>query len=263
MMGGDSALGGYVLAKRQKMPSEHETEREKKIPPAHITLPDDNFFRPQMVDSTYQHAYVHRASPQNSPSGDMLTFVIERLNEGLCTFLSEMILSLRVRLVDKNGNPPSDESNVSVIPGFPTTMWKNVTLELNSKNVTGDDSGGWPLRTHVSHMVNVAPSGRKRDFMYGCQKMGESGYVSNVSTEYLTLQSHLLDRYYGTNVQGRLVDLSDDEEEEEEGGGEGGGEEVQGAPQSEERSLSNCCLMSCPPWTSWNGGSITRLSSPF
>ena len=47
------------------------------------------------------------------------------------------------------------------------------------------------------------------------------------------------------------------------GGGGGGGGEVQGAPQSEERSLSNCCLMSCPPWTSWNGGSITRLSSPF
>jgi len=31
-----------------------------------------------------------------------------------------------------------------------------------------------------------------------------------------------------------------------EGGGVGGGEEVQGAPRSEERSLSNCCLMSCP-----------------
>ena len=36
-----------------------------------------------------------------------------------------------------------------------------------------------------------------------------------------------------------------------------------GAPRSEEWSLSNCCLMSCPPWTSCNGGSITRLSSPF
>ena len=48
-----------------------------------------------------------------------------------------------------------------------------------------------------------------------------------------------------------------------EGGGVGGGEEVQGAPRSEERSLSNCCLMSCPQWTSCNGGSITRLSSPF
>ena len=47
-----------------------------------------------------------------------------------------------------------------------------------------------------------------------------------------------------------------------EGGGVGGGEEVQGAPRSEERSLSNCCLMSCPQWTSCNGGSITRLSSP-
>ena len=35
-----------------------------------------------------------------------------------------------------------------------------------------------------------------------------------------------------------------------EGGGVGGGEEVQGAPRSEERSLSNCCLMSCPQWTS-------------
>ena len=33
-----------------------------------------------------------------------------------------------------------------------------------------------------------------------------------------------------------------------EGGGVGGGEEVQGAPRSEERSLSNCCLMSCPQW---------------
>ena len=49
----------------------------------------------------------------------------------------------------------------------------------------------------------------------------------------------------------------------QEGYGEGGGEEVQGAPRSEERSLSNCCLMSCPQWTSCNGGSITRLSSPF
>ena len=48
-----------------------------------------------------------------------------------------------------------------------------------------------------------------------------------------------------------------------EGGGVGGGEQVQGAPRSEERSLSNCCLMSCPQWTSCNGGSITRLSSPF
>ena len=47
-----------------------------------------------------------------------------------------------------------------------------------------------------------------------------------------------------------------------EGGGVGGGEEVHGAPRSEERSLSNCCLMSCPQWTSCNGGSITRLSSP-
>ena len=47
-----------------------------------------------------------------------------------------------------------------------------------------------------------------------------------------------------------------------EGGGVGGGEEVQGAPRSEERSLSNCCLMSCPQWTSCDGGSITRLSSP-
>ena len=41
----------------------------------------------------------------------------------------------------------------------------------------------------------------------------------------------------------------------QEGYGEGG-------PRSEERSLSNCCLMSCPQWTSCNGGSITRLSSP-
>jgi len=48
-----------------------------------------------------------------------------------------------------------------------------------------------------------------------------------------------------------------------EGGGVGGGEEVQGAPWSEERSLSNCCLISCPPWASCNGGSITRLISPF
>jgi len=47
-----------------------------------------------------------------------------------------------------------------------------------------------------------------------------------------------------------------------EDGGVGGGEEVQGAPRSEERCLSNCCLMSCPKWTSWNGGSITRPSSP-
>jgi len=47
----------------------------------------------------------------------------------------------------------------------------------------------------------------------------------------------------------------------QEGYGEGG-KEVQGAPWSEERSLSNCCLMSCPQWTSCNGGSITRLSSP-
>jgi hypothetical protein len=47
-----------------------------------------------------------------------------------------------------------------------------------------------------------------------------------------------------------------------EGGGVGGGEEVQGAPRSEEQSLSNCCLMSCQQWTSCNGGCITRLSSP-
>ena len=47
------------------------------------------------------------------------------------------------------------------------------------------------------------------------------------------------------------------------GHGEGGAEEVQGRPQIVKRSLSNCCLTSCPPWTSWDGGSITRHSSPF
>ena len=43
----------------------------------------------------------------------------------------------------------------------------------------------------------------------------------------------------------------------------GGGKEVQGSLWSKERSFSNCCLTSCPPWTSWNGGSITSPSSPF
>ena len=47
------------------------------------------------------------------------------------------------------------------------------------------------------------------------------------------------------------------------GHGEGGGEkEVQGSLRSEERSPSNCCLTSCPLWTSWNGGSITSPSFP-
>ena len=44
-----------------------------------------------------------------------------------------------------------------------------------------------------------------------------------------------------------------------EGGGVGGGEEVQGAPRSEERSLSNCCLMSCPGVM----GEATRDSVPL
>ena len=46
-----------------------------------------------------------------------------------------------------------------------------------------------------------------------------------------------------------------------EGGGVGGGEEVQGAPRSEERSLSNCCLVSCPQWTSC--GEASRDSVPL
>ena len=48
-----------------------------------------------------------------------------------------------------------------------------------------------------------------------------------------------------------------------EGGGVGGGEEVQGAPRSEERSLSNCCLTSCPQCTSNVMGEASRDTVPL
>ena len=43
----------------------------------------------------------------------------------------------------------------------------------------------------------------------------------------------------------------------------GGGKEVQGSLRSKERSFSNCCLTTCPPWNSWRGGSITIHESQF
>ena len=40
-----------------------------------------------------------------------------------------------------------------------------------------------------------------------------------------------------------------------------GGKEVQASLQSE--GVKDSCLTSCPPWTSWNGGSITIHGSQF
>ena len=190
MEGHSPPLGGFVLAKRPRM-ADPEPE-PKDAPPSNVVLPEDNFWKPRVVDGTYQYAFTLITPPSGSPSGDMLTFHIEKLYPGFCAFPSEMIFAFKMKLSDKDGKPPPLTSNVSVIPGFPTTMWKSVNVSLNSTDVTGGDNGCWPLRCHVKSMVNVAASGRHRDYMYGCQKMGEGGYEDDTSTQYLRLQKLFL-----------------------------------------------------------------------
>ena len=203
----DPPLGGMVVAATQgkDVPPAKGAPKE----PTNVVLPEDNFFRPQLVDSTYQEALTLKVGPSGDPDGDNLCFKVDKLPQGMCLFLDEMSLAMRVRLIDKNKNPPPTSANVSAMPAFPTCMWRSAGLKLNSIDVTGGDSGAWPLRHHVASALNQTASGQLRDRVFGgVGKMEGFSYDDVTTQQHDDVQELLLDQVVGQIPrEGNLLDV--------------------------------------------------------
>ena len=73
---------------------------------------------------------------------------------GNCIFLNELVLAMKVSLVDSDGDPPPDGAVVAPINAFPMTMFRQVRMYLNDVEVSSGEHGVYPLRAYTNLALN-------------------------------------------------------------------------------------------------------------
>ena len=161
---GDAAVGGLAPGKKPREARPPVDNRDAK----YVTLPEDNFMAPRVVDSTYGETETLSIPPSGDPDGPILTFNVDKRFDGHNLFLNEMKLALTLALVDKDGRPPPrNEKRVSVVQGYPQALWKSAKLYLNQTEVSAGDAGAHALRAHVHFLLNSTSSGKLKKHSFG------------------------------------------------------------------------------------------------
>ncbi len=120
----------------------------------------DNFFSQVPVDRTWVNSFTLTYNPTGTIDSHRLSFEIPRLSSGNCIFLSDLLLSMRVSLVDFEGKKPEDNANVAPIEAFPQTMFESVRCSLNDTDCSSSDAGGYPLRSFTSFALDYGTNDR-------------------------------------------------------------------------------------------------------
>ena len=65
-----------------------------------------------------------------------LTYLVPKFSAGHCIFLNDLMLSMLVKLVDKNGDKAPDGALVAPINTFPTAMFRQLRVFLNEVEIS-------------------------------------------------------------------------------------------------------------------------------
>ncbi len=72
----------------------------------------EDFFAQLGVDTSFQNSYTLTFAPSSVLEDHRICYEIPKMSAGSCLFLGDLMLSMMVRLVDKDGNPPTNGSLV-------------------------------------------------------------------------------------------------------------------------------------------------------
>ena len=120
----------------------------------------DNFWSEKETDMTWSNSYTLTYNPSAAIDDNRWSFDINKLQSGNCIFLGDLLLSMNVKLVDKDGNKPADNSKVAPINAFPQTMIRSVRTFLNDTEVSSSDGGAYPLRAFTSYALDYGIAAR-------------------------------------------------------------------------------------------------------
>ena len=121
----------------------------------------DLFFKPVEMEEGWLRTYPRQFLPTGSPDGNRLTFVIQATTPGHYMELGEAYVAMELELVDKDGNPPSDSDHVAPINSFATSLFKDITLTIQSTPCSLGYAGMYPLVNHVNNVLSVGSDRKK------------------------------------------------------------------------------------------------------
>ncbi len=99
-------------------------QQQKSGSPEVVMAAGDSLFGTWPTDVTWESSSVLTFNPSTTITDRMLTFEIPKLPSDTCMFPQDLMLAMKVRLVDKSGNIPPQNANPAPINNFPSTMFR-------------------------------------------------------------------------------------------------------------------------------------------
>ncbi len=116
-------------------------------------FPADNFFGQKGVDRTWTDSYTLNFNPSTAINDHLITFEVPRLASPNFMNVGEMVVQLSVKLVDKEGKKPEDNSKVAPVCLFGSSLFRTMRLFANEVQISSCE-GMYPLRCYVDSVLN-------------------------------------------------------------------------------------------------------------
>jgi len=119
---------------------------------------EDDFFAKTKADLSYVNSQQLSFTPSSVITDHRLSFEIPKLTGSNCLFLNDLLVLLKLKIVDHEGKKPPDNAKVAPINLFPTTMFREARLILNETEVSVSENGGYALQAYSDVELNYAPN---------------------------------------------------------------------------------------------------------
>ena len=109
-----------------------EKKNEDEVP---MISSIDNFYAPRPVDYTYTNSYDLQLSPTSAITDTKINFTIPQLASPNVFFLSDLLLRLSLKIVDKDEKIPEAGREIAPINLFTAQLFSQCRIFLNEIEV--------------------------------------------------------------------------------------------------------------------------------
>ncbi len=114
----------------------------------------DLFFATRPSELTWTSHYTLPLAPSSVVTDNSLHFDVPKLSASHFLFPSQMEIQLGLRIVDKEGNTPKDDSVVSVVNNIGASLFRSVRVFIGDVQVSSTELDTHGLRAYVSTLLN-------------------------------------------------------------------------------------------------------------